>query len=152
MSPGSVREQVVAAKAEIIEEMLRSIPTLPLESEAAFTSDPRMVAAGESFLRRALEALLDLGRHLLAKAFGIAATEYKSIPQHLEEERVLGPGHAALLAEMAGYRNRLVHFYDDITPAELYRILTEHAEDVRTVLGALRQWLEAHPERVDRSL
>lgn len=152
MTPGSIREQVVAAKVETIEGILRSIPTLPLESEDAFTSDARMVAAGESFLRRALEALLDLGRHLLAKAHGIAAAEYKSIPQHLEEQGILSPDLAALLARMAGYRNRLVHFYDEVTPAELYRILTEHAEDIRTVLRALRQWLDDHPELVDRSL
>jgi len=32
-------------------------------------SDPRNVASAESYLRRGLEALLDLGRHLLAKGF-----------------------------------------------------------------------------------
>lgn len=30
-----------------------------------------MVAAGESFLRRGLEALFDLGRHVLAKGFDV---------------------------------------------------------------------------------
>lgn len=152
MTRGSIREQVVAAKVETIEEMLRSIATLPLESEEAFLADPRMVAAGESFLRRALEALLDLGRHLLAKGFGIAAAEYKSIPQHLEESGVLSRDLAARLSEMAGYRNRLVHFYDEVTPAELYRILTGHLAGVTTIRQALRRWLEEHPQMVDRSL
>lgn len=39
-----------------------------------------MVAAGESFLRRALEVLLDLGRHVLAKGFGRVVPEYVSSP------------------------------------------------------------------------
>ncbi|HEX9941589.1 MAG TPA: hypothetical protein VGG03_06220 [Thermoanaerobaculia bacterium] len=61
MSPGKIQLKTVAAKAELIREMLAAIETLPLASEADFSADPRMVAAGESFLRRSLEALLDLG-------------------------------------------------------------------------------------------
>ena len=49
------------------------VGSLPLADLQAFTADPRMVAtAGDSYLRRALEALLDLGRHVLAKGFGRA--------------------------------------------------------------------------------
>ena len=151
MSPDNIREAVVAAKAELIEEMLAGIATLPLASEEELTADPRMLAAAESFLRRALEALLDLGR-LLAKGFGIAAAEYKAIPRELEQVGVLTPDLAARLLQMAGYRNRLIHLYDEVTPGELYHILTHHLGDVAAVLDALRHWITLHPERVDRAL
>lgn len=49
MSPGKIRLKTVAAKAELIREMLAAIETLPLASEAEFSADVRMVAAGESF-------------------------------------------------------------------------------------------------------
>ncbi|HYG63985.1 MAG TPA: DUF86 domain-containing protein [Thermoanaerobaculia bacterium] len=152
MSPDKIREAVVASKVDLIERMLAGIATLPLTTETDLTSDPRMVAAGESFLRRALEALLDLGRHVLAKGFGIPAAEYKAVPRQLEQMEVLTPDLAARLLQMAGYRNRLVHMYDEVTPAELYLILTHHLGDVPAVLHALRHWLAAHPERVDRAL
>jgi uncharacterized protein YutE (UPF0331/DUF86 family) len=152
MSPGQIRDSLVAAKVELIGRMLEGISRLPLATEAAFSSDPHMAAAGESYLRRALEALLDLGRHVLAKGFGIAAAEYKAIPRHLEETGVLTPDLAARLLQMAGYRNRLIHFYDEITAGELYRILTGHLGDVTAILDALRRWLSAHPERMDRAL
>ena len=54
MSPSKIRLRTVTAKAELIREMLAAIQTLPLASEAEFSADPRMVAAGESFLRRSL--------------------------------------------------------------------------------------------------
>jgi hypothetical protein len=60
MSPSKIRLKSVTAKAELIREMLAAIQTLPLASEAEFSADPRMVAAGESFFRRSLEGLLDL--------------------------------------------------------------------------------------------
>ena len=152
MSPDNIREAVVAAKIELIEEMLAGIATLPLASAEELTADPRMLAAGESFLRRALESLLDLGRHLLAQGFGIPTAEYKAIPRELEQVGVLTPALAARLQQMAGYRNRLIHMYDEITPGELYRILTHHLGDVPDVLDALRHWITTHPERIDRSL
>jgi uncharacterized protein YutE (UPF0331/DUF86 family) len=48
---------------------------------------------------------------------------------------------------VAKYRNRMVHFYDEITPTELHGIVTEHPGDFRTLLAALTTWLADHPER-----
>lgn len=152
MSPGAVRATVVADKAAIIERMLGGVETLPLATEAEFLADPRMVAAGESFLRRGLEALFDVGRHLLAKGFGDPAADYKAIAQRLGEHSVLDASQVERLRAMAGYRNRLVHFYDEVTAAELYRILTAHVGDLREILTAFRAWIAAHPERIDESL
>jgi uncharacterized protein YutE (UPF0331/DUF86 family) len=83
MSPSKIRLRTVTAKAELIREMLAAIQTLPLASEAEFSADPRMVAAGESFLRRSLEGLLDLGRHVLAKGFGKVVPDYAAVADEL---------------------------------------------------------------------
>jgi len=63
--------------------MLDGIRNLPMSSYDQFTSDPRTPAAAESYLRRALEALLDLGRHVLAKGFTMAPAEYKEVTDEL---------------------------------------------------------------------
>jgi uncharacterized protein YutE (UPF0331/DUF86 family) len=59
--------------------MAGEIRSLPVGSIDEFIADRRNIGAAESCLRRAIEALLDLGRHLLGKAFGVAVTEYKQI-------------------------------------------------------------------------
>jgi uncharacterized protein YutE (UPF0331/DUF86 family) len=51
---------------------------------------------------------------------------------------------------MAGYRNRLVHFYSAVTPEELFHIRSSRLNDIETVLSALLQWLQAHPELMDQ--
>jgi len=146
MTPGPIRQKTVAAKAQGIREMLVAITSLPLASAVVFSSDLRMVAAGESFLRRALEGLLDLGRHVLAKGFGKVVPEYAAIADELAAQGILTVDDARKLRVMARYRNRMVHFYDDITPAELYEILTKERGDVDAVLGAILAWLADHPE------
>ncbi|HEX4954709.1 MAG TPA: DUF86 domain-containing protein [Thermoanaerobaculia bacterium] len=145
MSPSKIQLKTVTAKAELIGEMLAGIATLPLQSEAEFSADARMVAAGESFLRRSLEALLDLGRHVLAKGFGKVMPEYAAVADGLQAQGVLPPESAAKLRLMARYRNRMVHFYDDVTPRELYDILTKQRGDVAEILAAIRTWVAAHP-------
>jgi len=152
MVPGLISQKIATAKLEVIGEMLGGVQSLPLASEEEFTRDPRMVAAGESFLRRALEALLDLGRHVLAKGFGLPVAEYAAIADQLRAKGVVPNDLAARLKLMAGYRNRLVYEYDVVTPSELYSILTEKISDVVAVSDAIRNWLAENPERVNKSL
>jgi uncharacterized protein YutE (UPF0331/DUF86 family) len=142
MSPGRFDTSVVRAKLESLTEMLVGIDSLPLANLSDLTADPRMVAAGESYLRRALEALLDLGRHLLAKGFGVAAVEYKDIPRRLREGGVLDFQQAELMTRMAGYRNRLVLDYQRVDAPELYRVLSEHRRDLVALADVLRSWVQ----------
>lgn len=152
MMPGPIQQRIVANKVAVVRDMGVSIATLPLASLEDFREDPRMVAAGESFLRRALEAVLDLGRHILAKGFGTPAAEYREIGRRLGDLGVLSPERATLLVEMGGYRNRLTHFYSEVTPEELYRLLTSRRDDLQVILDALLAWIEDHPEKVDPAL
>ena len=148
MSPGLVNRLVVADKIALVRRMIDGIRSLPLSDLQAFTADPRMVAAGDSYLRRALEALLDLGRHVLAKGFGRAPAEYAEVARQLGEVGVLETTLAARLVLMAKYRNRMVHFYDEITDAELFELLGTRLGDIDEVIAGVRNWLALHPERL----
>ena len=89
MSPGDIDSKVVAQRVFWISQMTDALKDLRLEEKAAFLADRHKVAAAESYLRRALEALFDIGRHILAKRFTYLATEYKEIAKGLSENRVL---------------------------------------------------------------
>ncbi len=132
--------------------MISSIKKLPLDSYDEFIGDPRNVAAAESYLRRGIEALVDLGRHILAKGFAIAVIEYKEIGQRLSEEQVLTGDQGILLRQIAGYRNRMVHFYHEITHRELYHLCTQNLKDIETILEALVEWLRNSPDKLDREI
>lgn len=82
--------------------MLAEIKELPLHDRDLFFEDRRNLATAESCLRRALEALLALERHMLAKGFAIAITEYKEIAKELGARSVLSRDEANLLSKLAG--------------------------------------------------
>ncbi len=152
MTPTGIKEKIVAQRLGGIEEMLRHIRALPLETYDLFVADPRNVAAADSYRRRALEALMDLGRHIVAKGFGRAVTEYRDIARQLLSVGALNEEETRRMGELAGYRNRLVHFYAEVTHQELYRICSAQLEDVHRVAEALAGWIRSHPELIDRSL
>jgi uncharacterized protein YutE (UPF0331/DUF86 family) len=152
VSPSKIRAASILTKSGQVDAMLLGIRELPLASLEAFENDPRNPAAAESYLRRALEALLDLGRHMLAKGFGRGPAEYKEIAVELVRVGLLDEAQGDLLAQLAGYRNRLAHFYDEVSAGELYEICSQQVGDIRTVLDALLLWTKLHPERIDGAL
>lgn len=152
MVPGKANQRVIAGRLDWVQRMVDEIRSLPLGSLDEFTADRRNIGAAESCLRRALEALLDLGRHLLAKVFGEAVTEYKKIAEELDRRGVLAPDSAHQLRVLAGYRNRMVHFYHDVTEEELYSICIREIADVLAVRDAYVRWLRNHPECIDNAL
>ncbi len=152
MNPGLIRSNVVSERISWIREMVRATRMLPLESYEDFISDPRNIAAAESYLRRGIEALLDLGRHILAKGFATAVTEYKEIGTVLSKEKLLSDDQEILMRQIAGYRNRMVHFYHEISNKELYDLCTQHLKDIENILTALVDWLRNSPEKLDHEI
>ena len=97
-------------------------------------------------LREALEGVFNIGAHILSRMEGGRATEYKDIAKKLGELGIVEKSFAeGALRRMAGYRNRLTHFYAEITPRELYRIIQKDLGDFDTFLRAIKAVLE-HPE------
>jgi uncharacterized protein YutE (UPF0331/DUF86 family) len=132
--------------------MVAEIRALPLGDREHFFSDRRNLWTAESCLRRGLEALFDLGRHILAKGFGLGVSEYKEIASKLKEQGVLSQQEGELLRMLSGYRNRMVHFYHEVGPDELYEICAFRLTDLERLAASYREWLESHPDCLDEQL
>jgi uncharacterized protein YutE (UPF0331/DUF86 family) len=101
-------------------------------------------AIAESYLRRALEAVFDIGRHIIAKHAGKAAVEYKEIARLLGRNEVISMGLSEKLVLMAGYRNRLVHLYHAVREEELYTIMTDNLLDIEAFVKEIGAFLHAY--------
>lgn len=96
-----------------------------------FIADPDNAAIVESYLWRSLEAIFDVGRHILAHTGGAdLAGEYKSIARGLGDLRVVDRAMSDTLVMMAGYRNSLVHLYHPVSDRELLDIVSENLTDL----------------------
>ena len=152
MSPSKISRRVFLDRVAWVERMVDQVRQLPLLTMQSFTGDIRNVLSAESCLRRGLEALFDVGRHILARGFGAGVSEYREIADGLAARGVLTREQGELLKLLAGYRNRLVHFYHEVSTEELYQVCSGQLSDITMLTGALRAWFASHQELVDSSL
>ncbi|MBW2106625.1 MAG: DUF86 domain-containing protein [Deltaproteobacteria bacterium] len=152
MSPGRISRRVVADRLDWINKMIGEIETLSLDSYETFASDKRNIWSAETCLRKSLEALMDLGRHIIAKGFGRGVSEYKEIASEMEKEKVLNAKDSAIFKTMAGYRNRMVHFYHEISDKELFEICSSQLSDITYISGVIKKWINDHPEFINGTL
>ena len=152
MLPGKISKRVVTGRLAWIDRMLREIRSLPLHSPSAFTENSKNMWAAKSCLRWSREALFDFGRHTAAKGFGEAVMEDKEIATAFHRHGILSTEERKLMQKLAGYRNRLLHFYHDVRTEELYEIFAFHLGDIETITDDLRKWIKNHPGNLDETL
>jgi uncharacterized protein YutE (UPF0331/DUF86 family) len=116
-------------------------------SKDDFLSDKRNPAASESFLRHAIESIFDIGRHILAKLKSKKILEYKEIAELLGAEKIIPKELSQKLIPIAGYRNRIVHFYHEITDEELYEILQKDLGDISEFVKSMEEFITFYEKR-----
>jgi uncharacterized protein YutE (UPF0331/DUF86 family) len=138
MTPTGVDLKVVEDRLQAVGSYLEQLRELPTERQA-FLADHRNPNSAESLLRRCLEALLDVARHLLAKGHGKGSLEYREVARLARAHGMVENAATALAFEkMAGFRNRLTHFYREVTPGELFGVVEEHLGDIEALADELR--------------
>jgi uncharacterized protein YutE (UPF0331/DUF86 family) len=148
MVPQPIKAQSVIPRLDGIARdvvMLRALGELTPQE---FAEEENFIRA-QFYLRRALEGIFHIGSHILARIPGGRVTEYKAIAIKLGEVGIVPQEFAQKnLKSMAGYRNRLTHFYADVKPEELRRIINEGLIDFDKFAEAVKALLQ-HPESFD---
>lgn len=134
---------------DLIVTFLEKLRKLSHYSGEEFVSDERNPAAAESFLRRCLEAIFDISRHILAKSYSFKSLEYKEVAVELGKKGIVSSQYSETLLKMAGYRNRMVHFYKEITAPELYSIVEKELNDIERFLIEIQNFIERYKKSLN---
>lgn len=127
----------LADRAAFVREALAALETLPLGSLDEFLADRRNLPSALHWLQTAIQALLDIGLVAVA-ARGLPSPRTSAdVLERLEEAGALPTGTARRYLAIVGFRNRVVHLYDRIDPAIVYRIVTEDRGDLKELLRLL---------------
>ncbi len=134
-------EQLIAGHAQMVRASVARLRRLAALPPTEFYRDPDHYAIGEHHLRRAIQALLDLGRHVVVKSRWGNPANYREVFELLERGGVLEPEFCARVRGIAGYRNRLVHDYARVSEEEMWEILQERLDDLEALLERLLTWV-----------
>lgn len=138
----------VQENLSLIGSFLEKLGRLAKLPKGDFLADERNPAAAESFLRRSIEAMFDIARHILSKTYEFKSLEYKDVAQALGAKKIVSAEYAETLVKMAGYRNRMVHYYKEIKPDELYGILQKDLGDIERFLVEIEKFLKNYRRQV----
>ena len=124
----------IETKIATIREAIAEMEVLGKLSKKEFTTKTPNYAMADYFLRRALEATFDICGHILSRftySPGRRPATYKELAKAMGEKKIVSSDFAnGSLFKMAGYRNRMIHFYDEVTPSELFEIVTKNLDDL----------------------
>lgn len=131
----------VASKLAVLRDNLEKLEQIPQDTLETFEGDFRNVDSALHRLQTGIQALIDIASFATARrGLGSPESSVDSLAR-LESAGYLPPGSADRFTPIFGFRNRVVHLYDRIDPAIVYRILTEeraHLEELaRLLLAAL---------------
>jgi uncharacterized protein YutE (UPF0331/DUF86 family) len=124
-----------------ISDYCNKMERLSVLSEDEFIGSDK-AAAAESYLRRSIEAMFDIGRHILAKSGTVElAQEYKSIAKGLKKLEVVDENLGETMIRIAGYRNRMVHMYNLISDEEVYSIIKNELNDLKAFVKQVHEYI-----------
>lgn len=122
-------EQLQAKLALLVETLERLRATTPATLEE-LRADDRNLPAALHRLQIAIQILIDVGSHLVAR-LGLGAPDSShDVLARLETAGKLPPGSTARFGKMFAFRNRVVHLYDHVDDAVVYAILTHDLGDL----------------------
>ena len=128
--------ELVAKKLALIETSLRELRTLSRPD--ALATDVREERFVEHTLLIAIQAALDAASHIVAaERLGEPGT-YRELFSLLQRGGFIHAELAAELEKMAGFRNVLVHGYDDVELSIVRDILENRLSDLERFVDLIR--------------
>ncbi|MBW2100857.1 MAG: DUF86 domain-containing protein [Deltaproteobacteria bacterium] len=136
-----VRPEVIRKRLNKLDEYLTILSNLRKYSFDDFVSDPEHYGSAERFLHLAIEAILDMGNHVIADMDLGIVNWYSDIPSILARKGYIDSDLEKKWLQMIGFRNTLVHDYLEIDRSIVYDILQNHLEDIEVAKRIFAQFL-----------
>jgi uncharacterized protein YutE (UPF0331/DUF86 family) len=99
-------------------------------------------AAIQRMFHLASQAAIDVASHILSADFARRADDYHGVILALGSEGVLPMEFAQRFADIARFRNVLVHEYMVVDPAKVYQFLQTGLDDFRAYIGYVAEYLD----------
>jgi uncharacterized protein YutE (UPF0331/DUF86 family) len=122
-------EIIIKERIKKIEEAVAELKQLRRLPKQRFFKEKRIQYASMYAMIIGIEAICDIGNHILSKYFNRAAETYKDIILLLGECEVIPKVFSKKSSRMVDFRNILIHLYLKIDIEEVYKNLKKAPEE-----------------------
>jgi len=122
-------EIIIKERVRKLEEAVFQLKKLRHSEEKEFLADKTIQYAAMYVMIMGIEAICDIGNHILAKYFNRAAESYKDVILLLGEEGIIPKSFAKKFSKMTDFRNILIHLYLKVDERKVYENLKKAPEE-----------------------
>ncbi len=122
---------------DFVRSNVRNLELLRGDGREAFLGDDKSQAAAARWLQTAIEAMIDIANHVVAREGLGVPRAYSETIEILVREGVLPADRREAFLAMVRFRNRVVHLYDEVAPDEVWRILEDDLGDFDAFIAAI---------------
>jgi uncharacterized protein YutE (UPF0331/DUF86 family) len=136
-----VRPEVIRKRLNKLDEYLEILRGMRRYSLDDFLAAPERYGSAERFLQLAIEALTDLGNHVIADLRLGTVDTYADVPTILANSGYVDVELRDTWLKIVGFRNVLVHDYADLDRRLVYDVLTNRLGDLEALRKVFAQFL-----------
>lgn len=140
-----MRKEDIQSKLDIIPENLEKIKILQTMDYEEFISDFRNIDSALHRLQTSFQALVDIGGYIIASLGLRTPGSSGEVIDILVEHDLLNKERRDQYITMIQFRNRIVHFYNNVDLKILYQILQEELVDIKELYQRLILVIEKNP-------
>lgn len=140
-----IDKEITDVRIEKIRANLVDLSNLAKLNYDEFSSKPEHIAATERMLQISIQAMLDLGNHIIAEKGFEEPLEYKDVFIILGKRGIFDKNFVKILTDMVGMRNRLVHVYFEVSPEKLHQFITSELDDFEKFIKIILEYIKSNP-------
>jgi len=124
----AIDSQSIESKLDKLEEINKYLRKYQEISQDDFSVDFTVNAAAMHYIVQGIEIVMDIGNHLLKEKYHVNSKNYREIIENLGEYEIIPEELAQENVDMAGFRNVVIHDYEDINMNRVYETLQRAPE------------------------
>ena len=133
----------ILQKVSFIKEQIYDIKSLTTEKSRNEILSSKFLIKGLKYsLQVSIEAMIDIAFHIAAKKYNYAPKETRDAFRILRKNGCIKEKEYKTFSAMIGFRNRIVHLYQNVSDERVYEISTSELDDFRVFIARIMELLE----------
>jgi uncharacterized protein YutE (UPF0331/DUF86 family) len=133
--------EIYSRKFDLIKDCIKKLTSIKKDNPTfdKYRNAWKEKDSAERNIQKTVEALIDIGKILVAEKKLREPSNNREVFIILEENKIFPSEYISLIDKMIGMRNVIVHSYDRIDDAIIYKVLKKNLSDIIKIAANLKK-------------
>ncbi len=138
MNDMTIDVERIMQRIVFIREQIHDIETLTsAKNRSAILNDKFLIKGLKYSLQTAIEAMIDIAFHIAARKYNYAPEEARDAFRILKKNGVISEKEFQTFSAMVGFRNRIVHLYQNVSDERVYEFAADELADFEKFIASI---------------